>query len=187
MLHISSLNGTNQLPGVLMPVRLEILKLCAEPGVVRGCPCTLERLVLDPREPAFRKILILACRPTFGNTRHSPPSSEMRPRSYPGQRSLLSHKQFWQHERIVFLRLPTRRFLRAGAPQELRDELQRPPALGCEHTILQNLRADLHWGCTEPVTHILDRSCRPRRPEASGLRVSPAPADKENTSHALQC
>ena len=56
MLNVASLTDTNPLPGVLclyfgMHVCLEIPKLCAEPGVVRGCPCTLERLVLDPCEP----------------------------------------------------------------------------------------------------------------------------------------
>ena len=84
----------------------------------------------------------------------------------------------------------------SACPRAASFEPERPRSCETSSSDLQRLDASTPFcrtyvltctGCTEPVTHILDRSCRPRRPEASGLRVSPAPADKENTSRALQC
>ena len=56
MLRVHSLTETSQLPSALMLyegmlVRLEH-KVCAELGLVRGCPCRLIHLVLHPDEPA---------------------------------------------------------------------------------------------------------------------------------------
>ena len=116
MLRVALLTATENLPGLLllyagMPLRLEVPALCNELGVTRGCPCHLVRVCLHPNEPHFSEA------PTLDPhiLQHAPRGIVL---PVPGALFVLLSRAP-SLDKIVFLRLPSRRSLQTGTPQGL--------------------------------------------------------------------